>query len=155
MHIIKTSLLITSNVKYLILLFVYRIFAFCKRNKDYINKHFICFKGNRGFLYEVWKDTATVPDSVSSLPSTADDYVSRVVLDSENPREGLGASSRHSARLRGYFIPPVNSSYRFHLICQGSGILYLSKDSDANNKVNLCFLEIYWSIGLAREIHIV
>ena len=89
------------------------------------------FPGSRGLLLETWNTKSNIQD-IGNLLSSAEDYHAEVLAQG---RFVLNATSQTSSRISGFFIPPKDDNYTFHIRSDGHSELYMNFTTNSNSKV--------------------
>ncbi|CAG2210937.1 unnamed protein product [Mytilus edulis] len=104
--------------------------------------------GNRGLIWERWNETtstfANLETTIAGLTGSEPDYSTSQIDDFFFEDEGNSFVSR----VKGFFVPPSNGEYTFHILGNGGARLYLTTNAaDTQNpasKVNRCKKMCYY-----------
>ncbi|CAH1788932.1 unnamed protein product [Owenia fusiformis] len=108
---------------------------------------FSLYPGNRGIKKELWKNTNIHFDdlaSVSSFTDTnpTDEYTIEWLDEARFFEDELDS---FVTRMRGFFVPSIDSDFKFFLKSDDSSRLYLSTSENPSDKVEIAYATRQWN----------
>ena len=94
--------------------------------------------GSRGLKYEMWVSTEGEGDTpADGLSTDAGDYRMKTLDGSVVKGPQFGERNGYTAKLSGYLVGPYDGDVSFYLATSGFATLYVSNNSNPDNKVQL------------------
>ncbi|XP_033757813.1 fibrocystin-L-like [Pecten maximus] len=95
--------------------------------------------GNRGLKLEIWNATTktqSLLSEVGSLDSNAADYFTDFVDEAYYTDSTM---DNMVTKMSGFFVPPFDGQYSFHIMADDGAELYLSTDDDPSNMARIAY----------------